>query len=226
MAVHGVWRLFFAVRPLRIENQRERRVETRADMEYQEIEQTQKRIYQLEAKKERLASELTDAKKSLSHHTHQIEVHTRAREALKQIAAKLQVHIQHKIARIVTKCLQSIFSEDMDFRIEFQTKKNATGSKMILTSDGIEVDDILNEQAGGVADICAFGLRLARMMCANPPVRKVLILDEAFKHVRSKERLDKISQMLRTLADELGIQFIIITNAAEQEFDAEEIINL
>jgi ABC-type Fe3+/spermidine/putrescine transport system ATPase subunit len=76
--------------------------------------------------------------------------------------------------------------------------------------------DPLDATGGGVCDVAAFALRVACLMLSQPPKRRLLVADEPFRFV-SEEYRPAVRQMIETLADELGIQFILVTHATEFE---------
>jgi DNA repair exonuclease SbcCD ATPase subunit len=77
----------------------------------------------------------------------------------------------------------------------------------------MEVDPMA-AAGGGVVDVAAFALRLACLMLHRPAVRRTVVLDEPFKFV-SADRRGYVRQMLEDLAEELNVQFIMVTHIEE-----------
>ena len=75
-------------------------------------------------------------------------------------------------------------------------------------------------ECGGVLDVACFALRVASLILTKPPRRRLLILDEPF-HFLSLEganghkNLLRARELVHSLAEELGIQFIVVTHLKE-----------
>ena len=69
----------------------------------------------------------------------------------------------------------------------------------------------MSASGGGVVDVAAFALRLSCLMLSKPPLRRLLVLDEPFKFVSAEHR-DRIQTLLRTLAEEMRIQILMVTH--------------
>jgi DNA repair exonuclease SbcCD ATPase subunit len=72
----------------------------------------------------------------------------------------------------------------------------------------------MHSVGGGVVDVCSFGLRLAALMLRTPAPRKLLLLDEPFKFV-SEEYRPYIVDMIKAVADQMGVQIVLITHIPE-----------
>jgi ABC-type sulfate/molybdate transport systems ATPase subunit len=101
-----------------------------------------------------------------------------------------------------------------EFHIEFVQKRNRTEAELKLTRHGMTIDDPLNSSGGGVIDVAAFALRVACLILAQPPRRKVLFLDEPFRFVSAEYR-PAIEQLLQLLSQELEIQIVMVTHIAD-----------
>lgn len=133
-----------------------------------------------------------------------------AQEVIQAVAQDVQQRAHKKIAAVVSKCLESVFDEPYEFKVEFERKRGRTEAKLTFVRDDIVVSP-LSASGGGVVDVAAFALRLACLVLTRPPLRKVLVLDEPFKNP-SAEYLPRIRIMLESLAEEMGVQFIIVTH--------------
>ena len=136
-----------------------------------------------------------------------------AREGLLffQENAKLAQEKAHtQIAAIVTRCLEAIFDDPYEFKLSFVRKRSRTDAVLSFVRRGLELDP-LDSSGGGVVDVAAFALRLARIVLSRPPGRRIMILDEPFKFV-SAEHHDRLRELIETLAAELKVQFIIVTH--------------
>lgn len=135
------------------------------------------------------------------------------------ITQRVAQHVQQKahkqIAAVVTTCLQTVFGNGYSFAIQFERKRGRTEAVLTLLKDGREMRDPLNEDSGGVAEVAAFALRVVCVCMAKPRVRKVLILDEPFKSVHSPVYRENVRAMLEQLANDFGLQIIMVTGVEE-----------
>lgn len=138
-----------------------------------------------------------------------------ARELVQEVAQKLQQAVHNQIAGIVSLGLKTVFSEPYNFKINFEKKRGRTEARLIFERDGLELDPI-SAAGGGVIDVAAFTLRVACLSLSKPALRPTLILDEPFKNVsKTKGYLDQIPLLLEKLAEEMGLQIIMVTHIEE-----------
>jgi DNA repair exonuclease SbcCD ATPase subunit len=138
-----------------------------------------------------------------------------ARELVQEVAQKLQQAVHNQIAGIVSLGLKTVFSEPYNFKINFEKKRGRTEARLIFERDGLELDPI-SAAGGGVIDVAAFTLRVACLSLSKPALRPILILDEPFKNVsKTKGYLDQIPLLLEKLAEEMGLQIIMVTHIEE-----------
>jgi DNA repair exonuclease SbcCD ATPase subunit len=140
-----------------------------------------------------------------------------AREAqgvLQAAAQAVQQAAHEQVARVVTKCLRAVFGENSyGFVIEFDRKRGRTEARLSFTRGGHLVDPA-NASGGGVVDVAAFALRVAALILSVPPRRRLLVLDEPFKHI-SRNHAGVVRELIETLARELQIQIIMVTHSEE-----------
>ena len=137
-----------------------------------------------------------------------------AQRILQQIAQTIQQEAHKRIAEIVTKCLRSIFEEDAyEFKINFLRKRGRTEARLVFVRDGHEIDP-RRAAGGGVVDVAAFALRIACLILSRPPVRRLIVADEPFKHLSAEYR-PRIASMIERLASDLKVQFVIVTHSPE-----------
>lgn len=136
--------------------------------------------------------------------------HDTGQQLLQIIAETVQEQAHKQIAGVVSSCLSTVFDEPYEFVIEFTRTRGKTEANLSFMRNGLQVDPI-HASGGGVVDVAAFALRVACLMLHKPPLRKVMILDEPFRFV-SVEYQDNVKQMLEKLANEMRIQFIMVTH--------------
>lgn len=133
-----------------------------------------------------------------------------AQAAAQNIAMALQQQAHQRISSVVTRCLAAVFDEPYEFKIQFEQKRGKTEAVLLFEREGLVIDP-LTAAGGGVIDLAAFALRLSVLMLARPPVRRLIVADEPFKHL-SKGYRQKARQLLVSLSEELGFQFIMVTH--------------
>lgn len=136
-----------------------------------------------------------------------------AQELAQQVAQQVQQQAHEAIAGVVSQCLEAVFDEPYEFKILFDRKRGRTEAQLVFERDGEQVDP-LTASGGGVIDVAAFALRLSCLMLSQPPVRKLLVLDEPFKFV-SREYIGRVRTMLEKLAEDMEVQFVIVTHINE-----------
>jgi len=141
---------------------------------------------------------------------------------LQQAAETFQAEAHKQIATIVSECLEAIFDEPYEFKILFERKRGKTEARLVFLREGLEYDP-MSASGGGVVDVASFALHLSCLMLTQPSKRKLLVLDEPFRFVSAEYR-GRIASMLETLAEELGVQFLIVTHMEELKIG--KVINL
>ncbi len=137
-----------------------------------------------------------------------------AQGLIQQVAEEIQSLAHQQIARVVTRCLQTVFGEDAyTFKIAFSKKRGKTEAQLLFVRDGMEIEPV-DAAGGGVIDLASFSLRLACLMLAVPRKRRLLVLDEPFRHLSSQYR-PKVRELLLTISKEFEIQILFITHSRE-----------
>lgn len=133
-----------------------------------------------------------------------------AQGIVQEIAQQIQQAAHNRIASVVCQCLRAVFETPYTFEILFERKRGRTEAVLQFRRGELEIDP-MSAAGGGVVDIAAFALRVACLVLSRPPLRRVLVLDEPFSHCKPPEILaPRICEMIKMLADQFGIQFIIV----------------
>lgn len=137
-----------------------------------------------------------------------------AQKVLQMVAQAVQQQAHERISGVVTRCLQAVFPDDpYEFKIVFEQKRNRTEARLVFLRAGHEVDP-LTASGGGAVDVAAFALRVSCIMLSQPPVRKVLFMDEPFRFVSVRYR-ERVKAMLEALSKDLKMQFVYSTHMEE-----------
>lgn len=140
-----------------------------------------------------------------------------------------QERLSAGVNSIVTAALISIpFPEQFEFQAKFVTRRNTTECDLLFVQDGHEMYP-LDACGYGAANVADFALRIA-FWKLHGGLRPIIIADEPVSE------LDKIKQpyfmeMIKSLSNELGLQFIISSHedsyieGADHPFMVEKINN-
>ena len=142
-----------------------------------------------------------------------VSVSVESQRILQELAQQVQQRVHRRIAGVVSRCLEAVFDRPYSFNLTFEQKRGKTEAVITFLRDGVEVDP-MTASGGGVVDVACFALRLACLMLRKPPLRRVLVLDEPFRFV-SRSLRPRVRELLETLAEEMEVQFVIVTHMEE-----------
>lgn len=145
-----------------------------------------------------------------------------AQTLVTETAREIQQQVHRRISAVVSSCLKAVFDDPYEFQIAFETKANRTEARIQFIRNGNALDP-MSASGGGVVDVAAFALRIACLTLRKPALRKVLILDEPFRFLSAEYR-PRVRSLIESLADEFGVQFIIVTHL--DEFRCGKVITL
>jgi len=177
---------------------------------------------ELNAKRSHYNQQVQDERKALNAAKETLVCVAEAQNVLQRVALAVQQEAHDRIATVVTKCLRAVFDQPYEFRIKFERKRGRTEAALEFIRGDI-VADPLTASGGGVVNVAAFALRLACLVLSQPQHRLLLLLDEPFVHV-SEEYRPRVCEMLKMLADDLGVQFVIVTHSPD--FVTGEVVQL
>lgn len=141
----------------------------------------------------------------------QVPHYRQAQQLIQLVAAEAQQRVHSKIALIVSRCLSSLFGKKAyKFEIRFDKKRGKTEAVLFFRRGKLEVDP-MEASGGGVIDIASFALRVACILSAVPRLRKLIVLDEPYRHLALDLRPLAMT-LMQELAGELDIQFIIVSH--------------
>lgn len=177
---------------------------------YKRLKKAQREVQTRKDKRAFIREQLEACEDQLADLSRSIVDYKQAGQVIDAIALELQNTAQAKISAVVSNCLR-VFG-DYSFRIEFAAKRKSTAATFILSKDGMDIDPM--DCGGGVIDVIAFALRVSVLMARKPQARPILFLDEPFKFVSANYR-PIVGDLMEELANELEIQFVIVTHIPE-----------
>jgi DNA repair exonuclease SbcCD ATPase subunit len=153
-----------------------------------------------------------------------IEVADKAKAVLESYAVEQQAELQQSVESLVTRGLQTVFQERIEFKMTFAIVRNQPEVSFAVVSyiddEPIEMD-IPNSFGGGLAVVTAVLLRIIvlRYLVAHGTVEPILVLDEPlaalspnYEEYHAESLRTRMAEFLRVAADELGIQLIVVTH--------------
>lgn len=169
---------------------------------------------QLQSNFEKVKQEIRKGKKKLINEEKALTI-------VKLVGLETQKTLQYHISDITSLALESVFEDPYKLTIDFVERRNKSECDIMFDKNGEKVNP-LSASGGGAVDIAAFALRIASWTMKTPRLRPVIILDEPMKNL-DRDRIVKGSEMLREVADKLGLQFIIVTHEEALTTDADMI---
>lgn len=128
-------------------------------------------------------------------------------------AASTQEKIHAAFTTVGTQALAAVFPDPYELVLRFPVKRGRTEAQLVLKRGEMELDP-LRSTGGGVIDLTAFALRLSALRISQPAIRQVLLLDEPFRFVSRGYRV-RVASLLRQLAQDHGVQIIMVTHHPE-----------
>ncbi len=168
-----------------------------------------KKIGHLQALKERVVS----CQEKLVQLTAKEDITLKASLFLQSLSDQTRLQVLDKIAGIVTDALQTVKDKNLVFTMNLVTKANQPTLEMgILDKLSGQTYDVMTSFGGGICDIVSLALRVALLVKWQPAMARVLVLDEACKHVAQKDQ-ELLAVFVRKLSEALNVQFIWISHA-------------
>jgi DNA repair exonuclease SbcCD ATPase subunit len=161
------------------------------------------------ARKSILAEQIQTKEKDLEETIEGKENTTKARKVIQLVGEKLQEEVAQYLSNLVTMALKAVSSDFPEFKARMISKRNQIECELFFVEKGNE-EDPLSSSAGGCVDVASFALRVA--MWSLNKNRPTLILDEPFRNV-SPDLQSQVSDMIKLVSEELGIQIIMVSHA-------------
>lgn len=180
------------------------------------------RINEALTNRRQLMSDLSDSIDSLGQTEALIQENLEQRDIARKAAGLVQDNLAAKLSGIVTKAISTVFEEPIEFVVQFVERRGVSECDLSLKI-GEDYYDILNEQGGGVADVCSMCLQMAFIMMSQ--VNRVLVIDEPARHmdVVAQERFIAV---LKQLCQELKFTIIMVTHSQAFSDNADKVFTV
>lgn len=165
---------------------------------------------QRKGKRDQILENLKNVKKKIKDNQKELIICEQALEVVKVVGLETQRSLQYHVSGITSLALESVFEDPYKLTMEFVERRNKSECDLLFEKGGDRVDP-LSSSGGGAVDIAAFALRIASWSMKSPRNRPVMVLDEPLKNL-DVDRQTKGSEMIKEVAEKLGIQFIIVTH--------------
>ena len=136
-----------------------------------------------------------------------------AHAIIQLVAQAVQQEAHSQIAGVVSRCMEAVFDSPYEFKIDFDRKRGRTEAALTFVRGDLEIDPMTGS-GGGPIDVASFALRLACLVLARPPIRRLLVIDEGFRFL-SKSYRSRARALLEGLSEEMGVQIIQVTHIDE-----------
>lgn len=163
-------------------------------------------LEQLKGQRNQVFQDVSDLKEEIQQLNRDYKNTEEAQIIIQTVAKKTQQQLEFRISEIVTMALDSVFDNPYEFHVEILERNNGTVADLYFSRAGERTENT----GVGVIDVAGFALRIALWNIKNPKTRNVLILDEAFKHLKGREENERVIQMIKLLSDKLELQIIMI----------------
>ena len=165
---------------------------------------------------------LTQRKKRLEELKVETETVLKSQSILQAVAKEVQSQLSLKVDTIVNLGLQTLFGDEYTFKLEYVPARGKTEVEFLLLQNGKEIDPTM-QCGGGLTDILAFSLRVAVYNISHTD--NIIIFDEPMKFL-SKGFREKAAELIHTLSERIGIQFIEVTHIPEMMENSDKRFNI
>lgn len=177
-------------------------------------------------RRDQVLHDIKGAQQKILYFEHHLREYEEADLIIKEASRITQEQLKYVIEPPVNEALAGVFDNPYQFEIQFKTAYGRTSVQQIFKRDDTEYKDLLFSGGGGPVDVAAFALQVAGLCLTS--LRKLLLLDEPLKHLKSKTKVleERGALMLQEISHQLGIQVIMISHIPEQQKGADRIFEL
>lgn len=138
-----------------------------------------------------------------------------ARGIVQEAAQQTQTEALEALVTLVNQCLSAVFGAAA-YKLKPTVSPVRGKTEIVLEFEDPKGNAVspLEATGGGVVDVASFALRVASLVIATPPRRRLLILDEPFKFLSEGYR-EAAGELLTTLARDLDFQIILVTHVPQ-----------
>lgn len=188
------------------------------------VQELRHRLERERGKVAKLQEDISNCQTRINLKKRSIIRHEKAREIIREVALQTQLKLSDSLSEIVSLALSSVFPDPYNFKVDFVQRRNKTECDLLLERNG-EVVSPLSATGGGVVDVISFALRAVCWFFSVNRPRRLLILDEPFKHL-SNSYMPAAGEMLQMISKKLGIQIIMVSHEPDLIDNADRVFSV
>ena len=165
-------------------------------------------------KRDQVVLQKNELAESIEKTSNNINMLEKVRIILANLSEYAREQARTQIEIIVTSCLQYIFDDEIEFKIEIREVRNKPEAEfyVVSTADGERISTKpYDARGGGIVDIISLAIRVAMLQCSSLKIEGPLILDEPAKHL-SDEYIVQAGEFLKRTAKMFDQQVIMVTH--------------
>lgn len=154
-----------------------------------------------------------------------LEKLTKAKWLLSEAHKRTQNNFKGYVQNLVTLAINSVFQDRVfKFLVDFEIKRGKPECLLRVQEGDSEPYFPKDEMGGSIVDIICFALRIVLKSLEVNKTRKVVMLDEPFKHTGELSSL--AGEMLKKVSKKLGLQILMITHDSKLAQISDKIFNV
>jgi len=186
-----------------------------------ELQALDRQYHRLIGERDLLTNQLQQAQTQLVEDQALLQRVNGAQVVARLVAQAVQKQIAWHLGNITTRCLQVVFGNNYSVKAEFNERRGKLECDVVLVKDQLETDP-LDSNGGGVVDVLSFAFKVAVWAITAGQRHPTIVLDEPFKHL-SLELHGRAMEMVRQLADQMGMQILMVTHSPELAEGADKV---
>jgi DNA repair exonuclease SbcCD ATPase subunit len=136
---------------------------------------------------------------------------------IQEVSRQTQENLSWKISGLVSLAMDAIFpDDDYEFSFTFTPRRGRTEADIFLRDSKGNPIKPFDADGGGLINVVAFALRVS-LWSLKRNTRPVLLLDEPFMFLHSRDAHTRVSELLKTISEKLKLQIIMISGEETQE---------
>jgi DNA repair exonuclease SbcCD ATPase subunit len=189
------------------------------------VEDSERAVSRRRGEHDRISKELAATRAKLAAAEEESKLEASVQDILAKASALSWERTKGGIEALVDRALRAVFVDrDYKFVIEQETKRGTSSVSFTLVEGGIETD-VWDDGGLGVADIVGFALRVAFVALYKPKMRPLIFWDEPFRFL-SEQYQPNAARFVRQVADELGLQIVVVTHNQHFVAEADQVFRL
>jgi len=164
--------------------------------------------------RDRIKKECLTISDTLAHTDAELHQYQSAQMIINTVAQQTQDELVYHISGLVSMAMESVWEiNPYTLSIEFPIKRNRTECELEFVRNGHKIPP-MEAVGGGARDVACFALRVGLWSLVRPKLRNLFVLDQPFSDMDLDIQY-KAGQMMKEIAEKLGIQIIMVTHSPD-----------